>query len=205
MLRSINGGLTEQTALEAAEHASERREDVDADPDEVGAPAGTTRTRAKREPKPKAEVATKKARAKKASKPKAVAEAQRTVRQGVDGGDAIKAATRIVKAWKGVEKAKAAADDVRKAAADAVKSGAEAFREEIERGTTIQDAAASAEEQARDAQTRLGTVIRKWADWQDAIAGSSEERKGAKADVKLAQEKLSKAIEETRQLILFED
>ena len=145
--------------------------------------------------KPQAKAPEAKAKGKKAE---AASEAVRAAKGQVDSDDldSAKAAKRIVARWDAYQKATGALHDVNVTIRDRNKSAEEKFKVEIEAGI-------EAGNQAQAAQ-KLHSVVDAWQGWQEAIAEGVEERKEAKEKRTKAEKAFERAVEESRQLTMFE-
>lgn len=125
-------------------------------------------------------------------------EAAKAAREAVDSDDldAAKAAKRIVARWDAYQKATGALHDVNVTIRERTKAAEESFKVEIEKGI-------EAGNQAQAAQ-KLHDVVDAYQGWQDAIAEGVEERKEAKEKRAKAEKAFERAVEESRQMTLFE-
>lgn len=139
-----------------------------------------------------------KAKPEKAAKPKKGEEAAARAREAVDSDDldSAKAAKRIVSRWDAYQKATGALHDVNVTIRERNKAAEESFKTEIEKGI-------EAGNQAQAAQ-KLHDVVDAWQGWQEAIAEGVEERKEAKEKRTKAEKAFERAVEESRQMTLFE-
>lgn len=141
----------------------------------------------------------------KARVPKDVAKAIRKAKRDAASTkpeDLRAAAKSVVKRFEAWQRATGTRSEVAKEAGNAVKASEAAFREAVELGLPV---GGSADEQNTAIATKLRSVEVKWQDWREAQAGSAEKRKNAAKDVKAAWKSLERAIEETKQLPLFQD
>lgn len=141
---------------------------------------------------------------KKGNVEKAVREARKTARAAGEAGSdltPVQAAKNLIKRYDQWNAASAKAAQVAKDSADSVKSAEERCREAIEAGRNV---AGSTEERQQDAIEKVVAIETAWSGWQDAIAQSSKDRDTAKKAKKTAWKAVERAIDETRQLSMFE-